>query len=103
MLEHLLGQEGYAVTTAANGEEALKLAHEESFHLYIIDTWLVKEDGNSLCRKIREFDARTPIIIYSGAAYQTDQRAAIDAGADAFIAKPHITELIQTTRRLLKF
>jgi CheY-like chemotaxis protein len=54
-----------------------------------------------LCRKIREFDRHTPIIFYSGAAFDSDKEEALYAGAQAYVAKPHIEQLIQTVHRLL--
>jgi DNA-binding response OmpR family regulator len=103
MLTHLLGREGYEVKTSATVDEALKLAQHESFNLYILDEWFPKGAGTSLCRKIREFDPNTPIIIYSGGVFETDQQEALHAGANSFVSKPEIDKLIKTIRRLLSF
>ena len=103
MLSHLLGREGYEVKTSASVEAALKLARHESFNLYILDEWFPEGAGTSLCRKIREFDPNTPIIIYSGAVFETEQQEALHAGADSFVSKPEIDKLIETIRRLLSF
>jgi DNA-binding response OmpR family regulator len=101
MLTHLLEQENYEVSTVKNVSEALKLAQNESFNLYIFDEWFPREAGLGLCRKVREFDPNTPIIFYSGAAFDSDKEEALFAGAQAFIAKPQIAELIETVHRLL--
>lgn len=103
MLAHLLGREGYEVKTSATVDEALKLAQHESFNLYILDEWFPQGAGTSLCRKIREFDPHTPIIIYSGAVFESEQQEALHAGANSFVSKPEIDKLTATIRRLLSF
>ena len=101
MLTHLLQQENYEVKTARTVSDALQLSRNESFNLYILDEWFPREAGLGLCRKIREFDPHTPIIFYSGAAFESDREEAIYAGAQAFVAKPRIEELIKTVHQLL--
>lgn len=101
MLDKLLEQENYEVKTAKSVSEALQIAQNESFNLYILDAWFPHEAGLSLCRKIREFDRHTPIIFYSGAAFESDKEEALYAGADAFVAKPYVEELVETIHRLL--
>lgn len=101
MLTHLLEQENYEVKAARTVSDALQLARSESFNLYILDEWFPKEAGLGLCRKIREFDPYTPIIFYSGAAFNSDREEALYAGAQAFVAKPYVEELIETVHRLL--
>jgi two-component system OmpR family response regulator len=101
MLTNLLGQENYETRAVKSVSEALKLARNESFNLYILDEWFPREAGLGLCRKIREFDPHTPIIFYSGAAFESDKEEALYAGAQAFVAKPLVDELIKTVHHLL--
>jgi len=101
MLTHLLQQEDYVVETVTTINEALDLARNKSFNLYILDKWFLKGAGVALCRKVREFDPHTPIIFYSGAAFDSDREEALYAGAQAFVAKPYIDELLLTVHRLL--
>lgn len=101
MLTNLLGREGYEAKSAESIEQALELAHKDSFNLYVLDSWLARGSGVDLCQKIREFDSRTPIIFYSGAAYESDKQEALQAGANAFVAKPHIEELLQAVTSFL--
>ncbi len=55
--------------------------------------------GVELCKKIRQYDAHTPIIFYSAAAFQSDQEEAFDAGAHAYITKPAtLEEVVETIR-----
>jgi DNA-binding response OmpR family regulator len=101
MLTHLLGQENYEVKTTKTVSEALQFARNESFNLYILDEWFPRGAGLGLCRKVREFDPHTPIIFYSGAAFDSDKEEALYAGAQAFVAKPYVEELISAVHRLL--
>jgi DNA-binding response OmpR family regulator len=101
MLVALLGRENYEVTAVKTVREALDLARAESFNLYILDEWFPREAGLGLCRKIREFDRHTPIVFYSGAAFDSDKEEALYAGAQAFVAKPYVEELLATVHRLL--
>ena len=101
MLTHLLEQENYEVKAARTVSDALQFARTESFNLYILDEWFPREAGLGLCRKIREFDPNTPIIFYSGAAFNSDREEALYAGAQAFVAKPCIEELLKTVHHLL--
>lgn len=101
MLTYLLMQEGYEASSAETVEQALEMSHRESFSLYILDEWFLKRSGTELCRKIREFDPHTPIIIYSGTALESTREEALLAGANAFVSKPLVAELMETIKRLL--
>ena|SRR5215213_9389189 len=101
MLSTLLGKENYDVRTVKTVSEGLHLARNESFNLYILDAWFPAEAGIGLCRKIREFDPHTPIIFYSGAAFDSDKEEAIFAGAQKFVAKPYVEELVEAVHSLL--
>jgi CheY-like chemotaxis protein len=98
ILTHLFDLQGYETKSVRNIAEALESARKESFNLYIIDQWFNQSSGTNLCRQIREFDHHTPIIIYSGAVLDSDREGAMQAGASAFVAKPHIEELVETVR-----
>ena len=101
MLVHLLARENYEVKVAKSVSEALQIARNESFNLYILDEWFPREAGIGLCRKIREFDPHTPVVFYSGAALESEKQEALYAGAQAFVAKPYVEELVETVHSLL--
>jgi DNA-binding response OmpR family regulator len=103
MLTTLLDREGFETKSVKSVEQALELSRRDSFNLYILDAWFSQGSGTGLCRKIREFDPHTPIIVYSGAAFESDKNEALHAGANAFVAKPEIEELLETVKRLLNF
>ena len=101
MLSHLLGLE-YEVTTATSVAEAIRLVGNERFDLYVLDNRFHDGTGVELCRKIRATDRQTPIIFYSGAAYESDKEAGLAAGAQAYVTKPEIDELLTTISGLLQ-
>jgi two-component system, OmpR family, response regulator len=84
----VLQQQNYDVTTSASIEDAVELASESKYDLYLLDSWLPDGSGLDLCRRIREFDMRTPILFYSAAAYEVDRELALRSGAQAYLVKP---------------
>ena len=96
MLMHLLAHANYEAQAIMNVEEALTLAQRQSFNLYILDARFPYGKGLSLCSQIRQFDPHTPIIVYSGAVYDSDREEAERAGATAFVPKPDVDLLVET-------
>ena len=82
----------YDVTCADSAVVALDLIRNEKFDLLLLDNWMPGVSGESLCVKIREFDSTTPILFYSGAAYQEDKDRARAAGAQGYLVKPVIDD-----------
>ena len=102
MVLFTLRQSGYEVTCVASGSEALSLAKSEQFDLFLVDNWLPGLDGPELTSHIREFNQTTPILFYSGAAYENDKQAALAAGAQGYLIKPiGIERLIEEVERLI--
>jgi DNA-binding NtrC family response regulator len=87
-LETLLELEGYAVSSAASGEEGLARIGEQSFDLVLLDLALPDRDGMDLLAEIRTQDPQLSIIMVT--AYGTVENAvkAIQSGAANFIQKP---------------
>ena len=102
MLSVFLGQAGFEVVSAQSSVQALTLAHEEKFDLYLLDLWLKGEDEKvELFRRIRQFDGETPIVIYSADARQTTQNSLSEADVQAFLTKPKgLDNLVQTIKQL---
>lgn len=100
MLRLLLGGEGIELRTAATAAEALRLAREESFDLLVLDDRFPDGDGCELCGKIRQFDGETPILFYTGSAYERDRLRGLAAGAQGYIVKPELGGLIEAIRGL---
>ena len=101
MLTNLLESEGYFVIAAEDATHGLALTQTWPFDLLILDIWLPDESGDKLCRKVREFDQYTPVIIYSGAARESDIESIQLAEADAFVAKPNVDELLDRVKYFL--
>jgi len=102
LISFVLTRENFEVVLAADSKEALLAAGAMSFELYLIDNWLPGESGVDLCKRLREFDRRTPILFYSGAAYEHDKRAAFAAGAQGYLTKPiELGELVEEVSHLI--
>lgn len=85
-----LTQEGYQVTTASNGKEAITKAKKEQPHLIILDVMMPEMDGIEACEAIRKIPEleHTIITFLTARAEDYSQLAGFDAGADDYIAKP---------------
>jgi len=88
LVTYVLVKSHYKVTATANGDDALMLARANHFDLYLIDNWISGGSGVDLCKQLREFDTRTPILFYSGAAHERDKQDAFAAGAQGYLVKP---------------
>ena len=98
----LLAMSKYEVETASTFFEGLRLAYAHAFDLFIFDSMLPDGSGVELCRLVRGFNQRTPIIFCSGLAYETDITKALGAGAQAYLVKPiDTTDLIQSVQKLI--
>ena len=91
MLLELRSIETKAVGTAG---EALSSIQAEHFDLYLLDGWLPDLDGFELCRRIRSHDSHTPILFFSGAGRDADKKLGQQAGANAYVIKPDVTNLL---------
>ena len=90
IIEMYLRLEGYDVTTAENGEDALQRLKQQPVALVILDIMMPGMDGVEACRQIRS-DAATsaiPIVMCSALSADEDVRRARDAGASHMICKP---------------
>lgn len=102
LVSFVLQQRDYDVTTSSTVENGVKLACENSYDLYLLDSWLPDGSGLDLCRKIREFDGKTPILFYSAAAYEMDREIALENGAQGYLTKPTMnTELCDLVSSLI--
>lgn len=87
LLTYPLEKDGYAVTVAGDGHEALDRFSRQRFDLVILDVMMPRLDGLEVCRRIR---ARTtvPIIMLTAKAEEADRVLGLDIGADDYITKP---------------
>lgn len=105
LLQYNLEKEGYRVTVASDGEEAMTLAQEQAPDLVVLDWMLPKVSGIEVCRRLR---ARTesrnlPIIMLTARGEETDRIRGLDTGADDYVVKPiSMTELAARIRAVLR-
>jgi len=101
MLKTLLGRSDLEAITVPSTEEALRLIEREKFDLYIVDLELPVLSGLEFCKEIRKLDAQTPILIYTGAGYESDRAAGMLCGANSYLVKPNVDDIVPTIKRLL--
>ncbi|HEX7770854.1 MAG TPA: response regulator [Pyrinomonadaceae bacterium] len=103
LVQALLRGAGFRVSTADSTGRALQLARSERFDALLLDYWMPDLTGIEVCRRIRSFDQRSPILICSGAVTQADKAEAVLAGAQGYVNKPfNSSNLIHAVRSALK-
>lgn len=85
-----LGESGYEVLEAFDGQEALDLALERLPDLCVVDVGMPRLDGYEVTRRLRATDATRsiPIIVLTARAQEADAERAFDAGATDYVRKP---------------
>ena len=97
-----LREDGYAVDTAADGEEALYKATAWEYDAILLDVMLPKLDGWSVLQRMREVK-RTPVLMLTARDTVADRVRGLDAGADDYVVKPFsLTELCARLRALIR-
>jgi DNA-binding response OmpR family regulator len=87
LLSYPLRKEGYHVTSALDGTEALQRFDEGRFDLVVLDLMLPRRDGVEVCRELRA-RSQVPIIMLTAKASESDKVAGLEVGADDYITKP---------------
>ncbi len=87
LLSYPLRKDGYHVTSALDGSEALQRFEEGRFDLVILDLMLPRLDGVEVCRHLRA-RSQVPIIMLTAKGSETDKVAGLEVGADDYITKP---------------
>lgn len=102
MLRTLLGFSDIDVLAAHSVKEAFDLAQNANFDLYLLDGRFPDGSGFELCQKLRRFAPQTPIVFYSGDAYESDKQKGFAAGADGYLTKPDSETIAATIFQLVK-
>ena len=103
-LEYLMKREGFAVSVARDGEEALAAIVRERPALVLLDVMMPKKSGFEVCQEVRSMDAvkDTLIVMLTAKGRDTDAAKGAALGADAYMTKPFSTkELAARVRALL--
>ena len=102
-LRDLLEGEGYAVVTAEDGEEALRVYEREKPTLILLDIMIPEKSGYDVCRDIRKKDEKTPILMLTAKGQEVDKVVGLEMGADDYIVKPFgVSELLARVRAGLR-
>ncbi len=99
-----LEAEGYQVTVAASGPEALKIADDESkpVDLIVLDLMLPGMSGYEVCEQLRESGKQMPVLMLSARTLSEDRSRGFDVGANQYMVKPfELQELISRIKNLL--
>ena len=98
-----LGETGYVVDIARDGEEGWFRASTEDYDAIVLDLGLPKLDGLSLVRRLREEESTVPILVLTARGSWLQRVEGIDAGADDYLTKPfEMEELIARLAALLR-
>jgi DNA-binding response OmpR family regulator len=101
-LRYNLEREGYRVTLASQGQEALDAFHLRHPDLVILDLILPDMDGLEVCRALRRHSS-VPILILTARGEETDRVVGLELGADDYMVKPFsMRELVARVRALLR-
>jgi DNA-binding response OmpR family regulator len=87
-LKNDLKLEGHEVEVAGDGVTAEMRAREGAFDLILLDLMLPRKDGLAVCRELRHAGVRTPIIMLTAKAQETEKVVGLEIGADDYITKP---------------
>jgi two-component system, OmpR family, phosphate regulon response regulator PhoB len=105
LLQYNLEKEGYRVSLAKDGEEALLMAEEDRPDLFVLDWMLPKAPGIEVCRRLRQRqDTRnTPIVMLTARSDESERIRGLDTGADDYIVKPFaMAELLARLRAVMR-
>ena len=94
--------EGYQVTEASDGMEAVEICQKQRFDLIVMDVMMPELDGFSACREIRKH-ADTPVIMLSARGEEYDRIHGFEIGVDDYVVKPFSPkELMMRIQAILK-
>lgn len=105
VLEYNLTSEGFSVTCAMDGQDALNQARAKTPDLVLLDVMIPVMDGVQVCRQLRSEAAtrNTPIIMLTAKGEETDQVVGFSVGADDYVTKPFsVRVLLERVKALLR-
>ena len=96
-----LRSEGYAVDIARNGTDALWLADENEYDAIVLDVMLPDTSGTEVCRRLREAENWTPVLMLTARVSDDDIVEALNPGADDYLPKPFAFSVLLARLRAL--
>ena len=98
-----LESDGYHVTAASDGTQALKLFPQEKFDLVVLDVMMPKASGYDVCRELRARGTRVPVLFLTAKGEEIDKVVGLKLGADDYVTKPFgVHELLARVEALLR-
>ncbi len=88
LLKRYLGEQGYSVSVAADGESMNRVRARERYDLLVLDLMMPGEDGLAICRRLRAGADTTPIIMLTAKGDEVDRILGLEMGADDYLPKP---------------
>lgn len=102
-VKRALGFEGYDVTFATDGVEALEVLASEPVDAVVLDVLMPRMDGLEVCRRLRRSGDMTPVLMLTARSPVEARVEGLDAGADDYLPKPFaLQELLARLRSLLR-
>src|SRR6478736_6377422 len=102
LLDGLLGEEGYDVDVAPDGQRGLHLGLTRSYDVMILDRGLPAIDGLDLLGRLRSRGVLTPALVLSALGNPADRVAGLDAGAEDYMSKPFDVDELAARLRALR-
>src|SRR6187431_118888 len=98
-----LESEGYGVTVASDGAQALRVFPQEKFDLVLLDIMMPKASGYDVCRELRARGSRVPVLFLTAKGEEIDKVVGLKLGADDYVTKPFgVHELLARVEALLR-
>ncbi len=95
--------EGYHVDVASDGEEGLKNILSNNYNLVLLDVMMPKLSGFDVCKRVREKNNKTPIILLTAKGEEIDKVVGLEIGADDYVTKPFsLRELLARVKAVLR-
>lgn len=102
-LKFNLGEEGYEVSHARDGREALEFYEKENYDLIILDVMLPYVNGFEVAEQIRKKNPQLPILMLTARTRKEDKIHGLELGADDYMTKPfHLDELLLRVKGMLR-
>lgn len=102
-IQYVLNQEGFTTLLAHDGNKAMQLCENDKPDLIILDLMMPGIDGYEVCRRVRSYDRKTPILMLTARTSEIDTVVGLELGANDYIAKPvRLRELVARVKAHLR-
>ncbi len=103
LLNRYLTEQGFSVRAVTDGSDMDRWLARERYDLIVLDLMMPKEDGLSICRRLRSTGDRTPIIMLTAKGDDVDRIVGLEIGADDYLTKPfNPRELVARIQAVLR-